>query len=199
MNMRRSRAFTLIELLIVVAIIAILAAIAVPNFQRAQVKAKVARVEAEFKTVATGLALYQADWRKFPFGLTDLVPLDLVALTTPVAYLTTVDLKDVFMPKRLLRSGGENGNSPRGYLYFNLKGDWAIGRGVPIPARTETYILESQGPDRTQDYIPQFATGLEGFGPEQVYDSSNGIISLGDLARMGGQLPHNPLAHPLIH
>ncbi|HQP97533.1 MAG TPA: prepilin-type N-terminal cleavage/methylation domain-containing protein [bacterium] len=197
--MRRSRAFTLIELLIVVAIIAILAAIAVPNFQRAQVKAKVARVEGEFKTLATGLALYQVDWRKFPFGFTDLVPLDLVALTTPVAYLTTVDLKDIFMPKRLMRSGVENGNSPHGYLYFNLKGDWAIGRGVPIPLRTETYILESQGPDRAQDYVPQFATGLEDFGLEQVYDPSNGIISLGDIARLGGQLPNNPLAHPLVH
>jgi prepilin-type N-terminal cleavage/methylation domain-containing protein len=38
-KMNRLRAFTLIELLIVVAIIAILAAIAVPNFIVAQVRA----------------------------------------------------------------------------------------------------------------------------------------------------------------
>jgi prepilin-type N-terminal cleavage/methylation domain-containing protein len=48
-------AFTLIELLIVVAIIAILAAIAVPNFLEAQVRAKVSRIKADFRSVATGL------------------------------------------------------------------------------------------------------------------------------------------------
>ncbi len=60
------RAFTLIELLIVVAIIAILAAIAVPNFLEAQTRAKVARVTADMRTLNTGIDMYQVDYNKYP-------------------------------------------------------------------------------------------------------------------------------------
>ena len=56
-----TRAFTLIELLIVVAIIAILAAIAVPNFLEAQVRAKVGRSVSDMRTMVTGLESYAVD------------------------------------------------------------------------------------------------------------------------------------------
>lgn len=60
------KAFTLIELLIVVAIIAILAAIAVPNFLEAQTRSKTARVKADHRTIATALEVYFVDNNRYP-------------------------------------------------------------------------------------------------------------------------------------
>ncbi len=60
------KAFTLIELLIVVAIIAILAAIAVPNFLEAQIRSKASRVKTELRTLATAVESYYTDWNVPP-------------------------------------------------------------------------------------------------------------------------------------
>lgn len=59
------KAFTLIELLIVVAIIGILAAIAVPNFLNAQIRAKAARSQADIKTIKDTVQIYNLDTNKW--------------------------------------------------------------------------------------------------------------------------------------
>src|SRR5512136_2623159 len=96
--MRSKKAFTLIELLIVVAIIAILAAIAVPNFLEAQVRSKVSRVKSDMRSIATALEAYAVDLSHYPpdyftgYPPVHLVPAyrELIPLTTPLAYMTSV-------------------------------------------------------------------------------------------------------------
>lgn len=60
------KAFTLIELLIVVAIIAILAAIAVPNFLEAQTRSKVSAAKSNMRTMATGIESFFVDNNRYP-------------------------------------------------------------------------------------------------------------------------------------
>ena len=62
----RRSAFTLIELLIVVAIVAILAAIATVNLLMAQERALKASDASNFRTIATALQNYYMDYNKLP-------------------------------------------------------------------------------------------------------------------------------------
>jgi general secretion pathway protein G len=185
--MRPTRhAFTLIELLIVVAIIAILAAIAVPNFLEAQTRAKVSRAKNDLRTLATALEAYNVDNNAYPPG-----PPALPSrfrrqkpLTTPIAYITSVP-RDPFM------SDDASGFGPwRSGLY-------SYG-AMPLDAASR-WALASDGPDRNDDcgglvFYPGYTSelffgGVTGFD-YTLYDPTNGTVSDGDIFRASdvGQL-----------
>lgn len=140
------RAFTLIELLIVVAIIAILAAIAVPNFLEAQVRSKVSRAKTDMRTLATAIESYATQNNHYPLIVAPNSPYALtgggsingpsvflpgtegissrfVWLTTPVKFISTV-FRDPFISPEVKFAYGPNGAilpSYDGYDYVDAR------------------------------------------------------------------------------
>jgi len=70
---RRSRGFTLIELMIVISIMLILVSIAVPSFTRAIVQSREAVLRQNLFTLRTLISQYTLDKQKAPQSLDDLI------------------------------------------------------------------------------------------------------------------------------
>ncbi len=186
------KAFTLIELLIVVAIIAILAAIAVPNFLEAQVRAKISRVRADMRSVATALESYMVDSSTYPndsdADLDDLVASHkqhgLQLLTTPISYIATVP-KDPFLNNRPGGGGGymqlASGADHKGW-----ESAWGSYEQQGAEAKVQCYLLFSCGPNPTMEEATEDNDPFPWRTKCLSYDSTNGTKSSGDIYRASG-------------
>ena len=195
--MLRGRAFTLIELLIVVAIIGILAAIAVPNFLNAQTRAKISKVEGDMRALATALESYRLDtnwYPPYPLWGGHTHPSYLNALSTPVAYMTSPESVDD--PFGLVEDhDGEKGqrygynvfDSVKGarlaWIYTPSAGFDPVYNGVRLPG-PYIWILRSRGPNRAMNSAPDDSSANPR-GVFLMYSPSNGTVSPGDIYRIG--------------
>jgi len=179
---RPHKGFTLIELLIVVAIIGILAAIAVPNFLNAQVRAKVARVKTDIRSLAQAHEMYNLDNNTYPPESEDNIftgkrarsSSGLFFLTTPVPYMSSIP-RDPFQDVTLRRFEGTAAAYETGVF--------------PRNKRNIAYNIFSQGPDMAENglYSENPFVGVQRNGGQgNTYAPSNGLLSAGDIFWYGG-------------
>jgi type II secretion system protein G len=176
-------AFTLIELLIVVAIIGILAAIAVPNFLNAQIRAKISKTESEMNSYHTAAEMYRLDNGDYhPHNHTSWQN---KYLTTPIAYFAAVP-RDIFENEnksnawnlkygeyhleRIYRPDGSMWLDPKLRVPNNPE---AVARGYKN--KPYSYELWSVGPNGVLDF------GVNGIVGFTFYETSNGLTSIGDI------------------
>ena len=202
--MAQKKAFTLIELLIVVAIIAILAAIALPNFLEAQTRSRVSRCKSDMVTCAKMIEAYRVDNNIYPYLGSDAGVMEYLRwtdasnrehgigwlLTTPVSYMSAIPF-DVFNTNmnKTRRPHNMSVNIVHASFFMRAskknaiawQGGWCA---WPPPGNNGTewkyfgFMLSSCGPDLIpwpQDQPSNdYWTGTD-------YDPTNGTVSFGDI------------------
>jgi len=73
---RQCRGFTLVELMLVVIIIGVLAAMVVPRFAGRTEQAKIARAKSDIAAIGLALDLYELDMGQYPSSLAELMAKD---------------------------------------------------------------------------------------------------------------------------
>ena len=73
---RRQRGFTLVELLVVIVVLAVLAAIVLPKFMNSSARSKESSLRSDLKLMRNAVSVFQADIGKYPSTLADLSETD---------------------------------------------------------------------------------------------------------------------------
>lgn len=73
---RNKLGFTLVELLVVIVVLAVLAAIVLPKFMNSSARSKESALRSDLKLMRNAISLFQTDTGKYPLALADLAEPD---------------------------------------------------------------------------------------------------------------------------
>jgi type II secretory pathway pseudopilin PulG len=188
MRRRGTNAFTYIEVTITFAIIAVLAAIAVPNFLEAQTRAVVSRSKLDMSLVKSAIETYRFEHRVWPQNATAGVEdtTALIVLTTPIAYLTALPV-DSFVKQDSNNARRAATKGPISYRYLNglqlqpIEGIKLIDSATSNPLTGYGFVggvLHGMGSDT---FNHELQATQEGTVNLTLYDPSNGTTSMGIL------------------
>ncbi|MCA9423792.1 MAG: type II secretion system protein [Candidatus Omnitrophica bacterium] len=207
--------FTLLELLIVLGVVLILTAIALPNFVSLRTRGQVVMARSHTKSIVQGLDLYSVDHNRYPitvpsfpkdpFGI--LSHHQLSALTTPVAYISSDALFDPFgvvesqVYDPALSAGNDfpkldQPNVERSLLYFHYP-SMAVRREDPELFLNGASAV-SIGPDRKDSlgsyrpfdllfFLDRFPPTIASHPHDTMYQPTNGVRSRGDIGEYAGE------------
>ena len=129
--MNKQRGFTLLELLIVVAIIGILAAIAIPNFLTAMQRSRQKRTMADIRTIATGWESRATDTNRYTAAGS--------SITWPDAAFIITTIEKMLVPTYIKKVPEYDG--------------WS--NHFQVGSRTNSYSIESYGADKSNEVEAQ--------------------------------------------
>lgn len=170
--------FTLLELPIVAAIIAILVAAALPNLVDAKLRAQVADVSLELNAVTGALYRYRVDHNAFPPA--DVNPVNSIGRLERTELLSFTPI-DKF---KLADRETFNKNLYLDYRIVTLTGRQSgmstVGNSPLRPSSLEQALcLSSIGPDLKQEYLKSSY-----YTVPTLYDCTNGLRSAGELFKL---------------
>jgi type IV pilus assembly protein PilA len=140
-KLRNRKGFTLVELMIVVAIIGILAAIAIPNFLNFRLKAKTSEAKSNLGAIRSTEVAYYAEWSTWVGAQT----------FVPINDRTGNDFKEPWANGGTVSRFSILGFAPEGNVFFSYDME-----GTEWPVGSDGFTSNAQGDLDTDDVISNY-------------------------------------------